>query len=177
MPLSNQVFTPGNPPDHSAALTQIALHRPDVFKAFSQGYDDAQKRQLQLQQYREAKVKADLAEALYPQQSQLQLAMLQARLAAVQNPTGYGVSPSAITPITTSAGTTVGSGAGATTTSAPPAIAPYQYKTLDSPMKLQVDPSNFPGAPSTSLPIESSTPFGTTDSEPASFNPYADAAA
>lgn len=102
MALSNLVYTAGNAPDHTAAMLHIIANKPDVYGAFSKGYDDAQKRALALEQYKQAKLKTDLATALYPQQTAYQQALLQARLNAVNNPTTYNSNPSVVTPVDTS---------------------------------------------------------------------------
>lgn len=173
MPLSNQVFTPGNTPDHSNALTQIALNRPNVFKAFNEGYDQAQKRQLALQQYREAKVKADLAQAMYPHILQEQQRALQARMDYYDNPNQYSVQPSTIaaTPkpisVTPTAKTYAPNDSDQFIGDGPGVVPLYPYKSTGGMSLQDGSVQQFPGIP----PISG---FTTSDAEPVSFNPFGD---
>jgi hypothetical protein len=180
MALDSHVFTPGNPPDHSSALTQIALNRPDVFKAFSQGYDEAQKRQLALQQYREAKVKADLAEQMYPGLLRYQQAQLAQKMNYLNNPTTYGAPNNAIAPISTGGGTTTpaGSAPGTAPAGIPRPVTPDVRLNDPAAGVGGFDTTNPFNTPSAGLP-NTQVPGITIPSEPVhpgdasvSFNPF-----
>jgi hypothetical protein len=149
MALATNVYTPGQAPNHSAELMQIALNRPDLYKSFSQGYDEAQKRQLALQQYREAKVKADLAETLYPQQSAVQQALLQQKLQAINTPNQPYSSGSAVTPINPN--------------------APKSVSVTTQDGKVITKDNTTPGSP---LTIRDANQAPTTVTDPPLVNPF-----
>ncbi len=189
MPLSNTVYLGGQAPDHTAAGISIAKTRPDPYGAFQQGYDDQQKRQAQdianktaLQNYRQAVIKADLANAMYPD-------LLKAQQAAIAG-TGqqYGVSPSAVTPVRT------GSSAAPTAAPSTPAISPaaaelarqtpYTYQPSGGGVQLQqTPPPQLPGAPNTSLgdtnfpPIQGGGPLSSADFNAPVYAPPVEAVA
>jgi hypothetical protein len=118
MPLSNNVYLGAHAPDNTAAGISIAKTRPDPYTAFSKGYDDAQRQTAQkiandaaLQNYRQTVIKADLANALYPDLLASQQAALRARLAGYNSPNPYasdtGGGPNPINTVPSTAGNRV----------------------------------------------------------------------
>ncbi len=183
MALSNLTFQAGAPQNLVSAGLDALKYRVNPYEALAKGYDDQQKRNLQLQAYREAKIKADLATALYPQQSQLQQAMLQARIDALKNPQTYGVNPSLINPISTAPVKTAVTDKDGNTTvkdTSTPGLPAYKYNTYGNEgFKLQTPGSQFPGNPNTDLPPLPFVPYQTgnplSDSTENSINPFGEA--
>lgn len=183
MALSDLYYHGPTPPNLTSAALEAIKLRPNPYQAFSQGYDDQQKRDIALQQYREAKLKADLATALYPQQTQLQQAMLQAKLNYLNGGQNqYGNAGNVVTPVRPG---TAAAGAGSADGDTGPLAVAGAHDPDAAPAPVNNNPGNpfsgpapslFQSAPA--LPQQAAPMIpGVADVAPYSTNPFDDGTA